>query len=186
MHNHDGLYLRLGIGFGYMSTKGEIDRPNSQELDITGSGLTGEFMIGGTPAPGFVIGGGTMGLTIFNPKFELDGQERDTDANSVDLSMLGLFVDVYPDPKKGLHFQAMVGYAQLSSDETDSDDERPDGLGLAAGVGYEWWVGEQWGIGILGRVIYASTKLEERIGTSTADITYTSLAPALLFTATLH
>ncbi len=80
----------------------------------------------------------------------------------------------------------MVGYAQLSSDETDSDDERPDGLGLSAGIGYEWWVGEQWGVGVLGKVIYASTKLEDRVGTSNVDITYTSLAPALLFTATLH
>jgi hypothetical protein len=186
VHNHDGLYLRLGFGFGFMNTKGEIDLPNSSELSITGAGFTGEFMIGGTPTPGFVIGGGTSGFTVFDPKFEVDGEEVNTTADSVNLSMIGLFVDVYPDPKQGLHVQGMVGYAQLSSDETDSDDERPDGLGLAVGVGYEWWVGEQWGVGILGKLTYASTKIENSLGTTSVDVTYTTLAPALLFTATLH
>jgi hypothetical protein len=186
VHNHDGFYLRLGIGFGFMNTTGEVDVPGSNELKITGAGLTGEFLIGGTPAPGFVIGGGTMGFTVFDPKFEVNGQEQNTTADSVNLSMIGLFVDVYPNPEQGLHIQGMIGYAQLSSDETDSDDERPGGLGLSVGVGYEWWVGEQWGVGILGKLAYASTKIDGTVGGTSVDITYTTVAPALLFTATLH
>ena len=182
---HDGFYLRLGFGIGFMNTTGEANLP-SPELKVTGTGFTGEFLIGGTPAPGFVIGGGTMGFTVFNPKVEVDGQEQSRTTDALNLSMIGLFVDVYPDPKQGLHIQGMVGYAQLSSDETDSDDERPEGLGLSVGVGYEAWVGEQWGIGILGKVAYASTKIDGSVGGLSADITYASVAPALLFTATLH
>jgi hypothetical protein len=52
-----------------------------------------------------------------------------------------------------------------------------------AGVGHEWWVGEQWGVGILGRLTFLSLEGEDD---SNVSWSHQMLLPAVLFTATLH
>jgi len=159
---------------------------NASDFKIKGGGIAHQFLIGGTPTPGFVIGGGAMGVTIPNATREVDGEQVNVYGDDdVILSMLGVFVDVYPDPTSGLHFQGLVGYAQLSSSDSDAADN-PTGIGLSAGVGYEWWVGEQWGIGLLGKLMYASTKDSANSLSGPVDLKYSTVAPALLFTATNH
>ncbi len=185
IHYHDGFYLRLGLGMGYFTTSVTVDPAPAvtRDVKITGLAIVGEFLLGGTPAPGFVIGGGSMGASVPSAKLEVDGQQVDTASDNVALSMLGIFMDVYPDPSAGLHIQGMVGFAQLSSNDDNNSDDNPTGLGLALGIGNEWWVGEQWGIGVMGRLMYANTNLDLN---NSITGKYSTLVPGLLFTATLH
>ncbi|MBX3128238.1 MAG: hypothetical protein KF718_16055 [Polyangiaceae bacterium] len=188
VHFHDGFYLQFGLGLGSMSTSATIDPApsNPPDVSITGMGVAGQFLLGGTPAPGFVIGGGSMGFSAPRAKLKEDGQEVALDDETFNLSMLGLFVDYYFDPTQGFHLQALIGFAQLSSDDSDAD-ENPTGVGLSLGLGYEWWVGEQWGLGVLGKLMYASTSVDVDLVTGgTGSIKYQTLVPALLLTATLH
>lgn len=188
VHYHDGFYLNFALGVGSMTTTVTADPapPVSNDVKITGVGVAGQLLFGGTPAPGLVLGGGTMGLSIAKAKLTVNDQEVPVQDDTVVLSMIGPFVNYYVDPEGGFHILGYLGFAQLSSNDTDSNDE-PVGFGLVAGVGYEWWVGEQWGLGVLGKFMYANTQLDvDLVGGGTATAKYQTLVPALLMSVTYH
>ena len=92
---------------------------------------------------------------------------------------IGVFADIYPDPQNGLHFQPFIGWGGLeASVNGNSGGSDPTGLVLAAGAGYDWFVSDNWSIGVMGRFGYAPLKLEET--------SYSTIAPALLATFTYH
>ena len=55
-------------------------------------------------------------------------------------------------------------------------------VGIVLGAGYEWWVEDQWSLGVLGRVQYAHLSWSGA-GTEETD---SVLAPGLLMSATFH
>src|SRR5690349_17996812 len=57
-HQHEGFYLRLGGGFGYVGANVETDA-----VDLNSDGVTLDFeaLIGGSPGPGLAIGAGIIG-----------------------------------------------------------------------------------------------------------------------------
>jgi hypothetical protein len=185
VRTHDGFYLRLGIGLGYGT--GEV-RPNgsSSELSVSGTALAVELSVGGTPAPGLVLGVGSFGAGLPKTTYEQGGFEAD--AGQLILSSIGPFVDWYVDPHGGGHVQAGIAYAVGQQEKGDDLPENYAGSGFAlmAGAGYEFWTGEQWGVGVLGRIQYFK-------GTGTGDdpslgfeYDFSMLVPAILFSATHH
>ena len=92
---------------------------------------------------------------------------------------MGAFVDYYGNPDNGFHVLGEVGYAQLKA-TTANVTQNLSGLGLAAGIGYDWWVSNAWSLGILGRFMFSPMRREE------FDSTNLMYRPSLLFTATYH
>jgi hypothetical protein len=204
---HDGFYLRLGIGAGYMLAPTTVTTSGSDdETTFTTKGLAvaSEFAMGGTVAPGLVIGGGVYGISAPSAKaddFKDDGEAIDDlegEWDMISLSIVGPFIDYYFNPEAGLHLQLAVGLASSSVSEgefkmagegsIDTDDETGSGFGAMLGFGFETWAGEQWSVGGLIRVLYADTTIEADLpGTSTeADWKTKSVIPGVLFTATYH
>jgi hypothetical protein len=197
VHFHDGFYLRLGIGLGYgrMSLTQEGD---DDENVVSGLAIPIELSLGGTLAPGFVLGIGSFGAALPSPKAESGGEELEGEYTQV-LSTIGPFVDYYIWPDQGVHVQAGFAFAVAPftsrDDETDTEMKiSPTGWAAMFGVGYEGWVGEQWGIGALARLQYARVSADEitfeqdgdEIDSQDVDMSGHVLVPALLFTATLH
>ncbi|MFO0571749.1 MAG: hypothetical protein U0263_39355 [Polyangiaceae bacterium] len=183
-HTHDGFYLRLGIGVGSYSGESKPDG-GGYTIDVSGVGPSVEIALGGTVAPGVVIGGGIYGSTIPTPKYEY--QNLSEDGGQAVGSMLGPFVDWYFDPHGGFHAQAALGYTAISAAKGDNypgEDSSGGGTGVMAGVGYEAWVGEEWGVGGLARVHYFSGEVEGDDSGNKSDVSGTVLS--ILFTATLH
>jgi hypothetical protein len=172
---HDGFYLQLDVGLGYLSTTAEV-----LNTEITYSGVTipSALLIGGTVGP-VVIGGGFFGDYAPSPSAEVGGTSMELEDVSLTLIGIGVFADFYPDPHGGLHFQPFVGWGGLtaSSEGRDSGSD-PTGLVLAIGAGYDWWVADEWSIGVMGRFAYAPLKLD--------DVSYNTIAPAVLATFTYH
>lgn len=181
---HDGFYLRLGLGPGYLNDTGKLSLAGTNfDFSVKGSGLVNEILLGGTPAPGLVIGGGFQSASFRHPTVRLG--DLSSDANqAVLVGSIGGFLDYYPDPIDGLHFQGFLGFATLSSQDRQgrSSTRNPAGLALSAGLGYEWFVSRDWSIGVLGRVQYVRAKLSE------ADLEETDsvLVPGLLASFTYH
>jgi hypothetical protein len=191
-YNHDGFFFRMGLGLAYASAPLEID--GDDQGSAKGVGVSVEFLFGGTPAPGIVIGGGVIGHNFPDVTLEdEDGDEAPFDA-SLSFTTVDVFLNLYPDPKQGFQVQALlgIGFAELLNDDGDSaivDSDGDDvvfvGPVVGAGVGYEGFVGQQWSLGVMGRILYAplSATLDED---NDIDATTKMLVPSVSFIATLH
>jgi hypothetical protein len=173
---------------------------------LAGAAAALEVALGGTPSPGIVIGGGVYQSMVFSPRvdeYQLGGAtlQADYESDSADLVLVAFFLDAYLDPRGGFHVQAGVGPARMVVGAADDCSQlesfggclslagqEVDGLGLMLGVGYEIWAEEQWGVGLLGRLLYAAVSgdAEASFSAQEVEVDHSVVAPALLFSATLH
>ncbi len=183
---HNGFYLRFGIGAGYLVAAATADSGNTKR-DAGQQGFTVPFeiAIGGSPTPGFVIGGGVWSLNVpaaQNTVGRGDFAKTDTAAYG-GLTQLGLLFDLYPAPRAGFHLQAAPGFALAYLGDTHDGHLVGGGFAGMAGLGYEGWVSDNWGLGVLARLQIISAKL-----TNADSETYSglALAPSLLMTTTFN
>jgi hypothetical protein len=183
---HDGFHFSIGVGAGYaiMSASLDPEPPTGTDISISGAGVAGQLLFGGTPAPGLVIGGGSQGGHFFSPKVEVDGTEVDSDGD-LSANLLGPYLQYYFTPNQGFYAQVMLGIASMD-DGNDDTDGLATGFGASAGLGNEWWIADQWGIGVLARCQFLATSQELEAPGATADISYTAIVPALLVNFTYH
>jgi len=198
-HVHDGFYMRLGTGFGmYREQLQNDDDASVHGGDVSGSTIgfasVGEFAIGGTLGRGWVLGGGFYTATLLTGHYKDDDDNEGTlplemDPDLRDLVVFGPFVDWYPNPRKGFHLQAALGLAALTSRsggrwDDDDDGYEAVGAGIVLGVGYEWWVGDEWSLGVLARTQAAALTGED--DEKVRWVHGASATPSLLLTLTYH
>ncbi len=198
VERHDGFYLRLSLGPGAVNTRVESDLTagSTTTFDINGFGLGFDLMIGGTPATGLVLGGMLTGTSANKPTLTpdegfVDNAERELDG-TLNFGQIAFFADYFPDEYGGFHFGGWLGLATVtysrdssSSSSSGNDDDVAGSSGFGAGlmVGYDWFVGKQWSLGILGRGSLGATSNnessnlieEERIGANSWAIMFTAL-----------
>jgi hypothetical protein len=154
---HDGFYLHIEAGLGYLSTSGD----GPIEESFSGLSLDTGLFLGGTVGP-VVIGGGFIYDTVPSPSYSLNGQDQDLGDTDISLYMIGIgpFVDVYPDPKSGLHFLGFAGWGGLEASVNGNvGGSDPTGLVAILGAGYDFWIADQWSVGPLARLTYAPLSL---------------------------
>lgn len=183
---HDGFFLRMGLNVGPLGVteKYELngqESPNESEF----SGMTSGFdlLIGGTPATGFALGGALIVTNTSDPTVKIGGVEGTADGSLI-LGGIGVFANYYLDPTAGLHFQGLLGYGSLDYVRSDgaSGTNDPSGAFLGLGVGYDFWIGDEWSVGPFGRVLYGSFTSE----VTGAKATDTYLYPSIGVAFTLH
>lgn len=181
---HDGFYFRFGFGAAYGRVSSEASAAGvSAEATYTGTGPAYELLLGGTPAAGWVLGGGFVGQDIVEPTVKVEQSpsgEVVAHNQALGIGALGPFVDWYPDDRSGVHLGALAGLGVIGL--TNENDESATGLGLSLFGGYDFWVGEQWSIGPQARVLWV--RASRRISDVTFDDSATSIQ--LLFSALLH
>jgi hypothetical protein len=181
VHEHDGFYFRGGIGGGYASMDGSL---GNTDVTIKGGGLALELLFGGTPTPGLVIGGGFVFMSLNKPTVEINGQEFDS-KNNLSYGLIGVFVDVYPDPTGGFHVGGMLGFANASVSDTEgssSSSASVSGPGGFVQLGYDFWIGEQWSFGPNARLLWSSLKNSD----DDIDEKYTLTGFQIMASFTLH
>jgi hypothetical protein len=198
IHEHDGFYLRMGLGIGRLAAVFRSDDSAQLQGPVDGSFAKGslalEFAIGGTPAPGLVIGGtlnsSFTGDVTTNDLTVNGARATDLNYDQASLGFLGPFVDYYIDAHLGWHVQGALGIAGLTLSEVRRgntivrSETRTGGLGFAVGAGWEGWVGKQWSMGALLRLMYASVETNQ---SDTERWMYKALSfPELLFSVTYH
>jgi hypothetical protein len=199
---HDGLYFRfaLGIGMGHDHATTDAALPTDNffsftplPLDVSGSAFATatELSIGFTPTPGLVIGAGAFTTTI--PTLHAKSKSPDTGDYVFRVSQLAVLaplVDWYFFPKYGFHAEVAPGLATYVAGAGEPKIEGPlaqahtaVGFGFILGVGYDFWIGDQWSLGLLGRLSYGATSGSDGRG---ANFTHSTYSPALLITLTYH
>ncbi len=197
-HVHDGFYLRMGLGAGALAAA-EGNRAGAESIWSTG-GAGMEFGMGGAIGSGFMLGGRLLGVGGDSITWQ-HGNEQTDWPGSLSLSSVQLFADWYLSPGSGFHLQAGLGPSVLSYDPLGGrprkgDDVTSDleGFGGAIGVGWEGWVGDEWSIGGVLHLQFASFQgaFDDGAGAGTPGLVGSIneqvdvVAPMLLFTATYN
>jgi hypothetical protein len=180
----------MALGGGFMSDASTLEGPTYKgKVDASGGAVALEVAIGGALSPGLILAGTYTAHTVGDAKLTHDtrtqGAATYRPAHDPGLTMLGAMIDVYPSPKGGFHLGGALGLASLRvrADEDDlSSSNAQNGFGLAPHVGYEWWVANYWGLGVLGRFIFARTTGDYADGRE-KDIV---IGGAILFSATYN
>jgi hypothetical protein len=170
-HMHDGFYFGVTGGLGYYSSSADMGGFSGFTLPSS------SLMLAGTIIPGLAVGGGFVVDYSSGATVDQGGQEVDFPGAQMVVA-LGAFADYYLDPRKGgLHFQGFVGWGGLEETEGAGGSD-PTGLTMFAGAGYDMFISDNISVGGLGRIMYGSHSL--------GNMSFTTIAPAVLGTLTLH
>jgi hypothetical protein len=193
-HEHDGFYLRLHIGPGYTHMSA-----NSTGNDIVISGTSGAFglAMGGAVTGNLILFGTFTFASISNPNIKVNGMS--TDANGLPFSTGGGTADsfgigagaaYYIEPTNlYLSGSLLANQLQINDSNGSSVGQTNFGVGFEGLVGKEWWVSDNWGLGVAAQFLWASMKDKaDATGlVTTGDTpTWTSAAFSLLFSATYN
>jgi hypothetical protein len=192
---HDGFFLRMSLGLEAAVLNRSVDAEVGEvagyegDSEVRGGALSTELTIGGTPARGLVVAGSLYSGGVYDAKIERDdGSDGELDG-ALHLSMMAVTLDYYFEETGGFHLGGslgpVLGWARLPEGSL-FEYIGGWGGGIAFNIGYDWWVGRQWSLGILGRFLLAglSGKGTESGITASEEDGYGSLS--LLFTAVYH
>jgi hypothetical protein len=178
-HLHDGFYLRLHLGAGETHFSGAYGNGNT----VTASGGSGSFgvAIGGAVAPNFIVFGTVFGVG-FSPSVKIGGVDAGLNNSSAALAGIGVGAAYYFEPAN----LYLSGALALTSAEIDDANSNPiyqtrDGIGVQLMVGKEWWISQDWGIGLAGEFIGASMKDK-----GDSSVTWSADTFSILFSATYN
>jgi len=151
----------MAVGLGFGGAVVSSDSKSIGDYSLGGAGAGFDLWIGGTPTPGLAMGGALSGVGLGASKRSVDGHRVDGDV-SASTGLLGYFVDVFPDPERGLHFGGALGLASAGSEIKASGRKFAGaGLGLQAWGGYDFWVGPQWSLGAMLRFAGSVTRQDD-------------------------
>jgi hypothetical protein len=144
--------------------------------------------MGGRIGKGVVFGGAyfrDQGLSLSVEDEVTDGDEPQLEDTTFSLDRVGPFLEWYPNPDGGLHFQALLAWGDFNMHRPDGIEvDDPSGLFMSLAAGYEWFVDERWRVGALARLTYAPLDVSETAaGTNTSVDLF---SPSLLLNATYH
>lgn len=172
-HTHDGFFLNLALGFGHQSFDYEA---NKAPYDLEASGMSGEFDIklGGRIATNTLLHASILGITN-NEDLDIKSQDGyeigSTSGQNENMTILGIGVTYYFP--MNVFFSGTIGMAQFTLQNSDSENDRAEGstdtgLGFQLAVGKEWWVSDNWGLGVSAAFTYGSAEDKNDAGDASA------------------
>ena len=177
---HDGFYFRFALGGGGMTATQHIDG-FSPDPSITGGGVAMDLALGGTVAPGLVLGGDYIFQQAVKPTIKYGDTSIATD-NNANFGVIGFMVDWFPDPEGGFHFGGTIGAAAMTvSNQTGTTTNSRTGFGGSLGVGYDFWVAREWSFGILGKFAGGSVGGTDNGNHDSLKVSTFSLLATVLF-----
>src|SRR5450432_3999029 len=146
-HLHQGFYLRSSVGFGdYHASFSDGNRQN-QNFDEQGNSLSLDLLIGGSPSPGISIGGGLLLEPLFGADYDRSGTGLGSHGGSS--TLIGPFIDGFPDATRGWHLGGLIGLAAQSFQNVNNSTGKTAtaaGLGGSVWFGYDFWVAGEWAV----------------------------------------
>jgi hypothetical protein len=182
VHEHEGLFLRLGIGLGYLNLRTEF---MDEDLDIKGPAGHLQVALGGNLSSNLILFGQLFVNAINEPTVEFNGEEAEAEDMTASLGAVGIGMAYYLPSNVYFSGTLAVSQLRLSDDSGDEDNDAETEIGPAfmAQIGKEWWVSDNWGLGLAGQFILSSNKDDED-AEGEIDVTWTTVGFGLLFSAT--
>lgn len=172
---HDGQFLHVAYGMGWMWTSADLDGEN---FDFNGFTFDGELSLGGMLRENLALHGTFFNWIVINPTVQSESSNTDVAHTGFAFGTTYYFmpVNLFASVRVGGGWmrqqRAFGGYQHAA--KTD--------FGLAGGVGLgkEWWVSDNWGVGIAGSVDFHS------LPSADFDGTFNGSSFAIRFSATYN
>jgi hypothetical protein len=180
--DHTGMFSHVGLGLGYAAANADFAYdPGRDDLSQSGVAYQLHFALGGSVMPGLAVHFSFFGFDSFGTSLKTNGREvRGVDAD-VSLSGLGAGVTYYLP--SNLYLSGAFGLGLVSAtDSTGLGQRLNPGIAAQLGVGYEFWVTSQWGLGMT----LAGTYFRATDDTTAGDETWQGFAVAPMFSATMN
>jgi len=143
---HDGFYLRLDLGLGYMGSSA-----SQNGVDASIYGFAGEFgfAIGGAVRPHHILAVHLWDVAVSNPTVSFSGTSVPTDS-TFSIFCIGPQYTFYA-PKE-VYFSVTPALSWLHGESCGNSADSNVGFGLQLALGKEWKVSEKWGLGVVGQL----------------------------------
>jgi opacity protein-like surface antigen len=171
VHTHDGLYLHLEVGVGALASSAS---QGGTKLELSGGGGGFGLSLGGAVTPNLVLAGQLWSNAVSKPTAKLNGTKlATTSSDSFGLAGIGLEVTYYVMPLN-LYLTAVPTAATLSMKSDGTSGSTKTGFALKLAVGKEWWVSDNWGLGLNVQYIYGTNKDKDDVNATFPGATFTS------------
>jgi hypothetical protein len=182
-HAHDGFFLRLSAGGGYLGVRDE----RGANATFHGSAGSFAFALGGAVSDNLILYGEGIGQQVETGELKLDYDHYRRDGGRDVNGSMGLYGGgpgfAYYFMPYNTYVSGTLLFTRLvwSEDDLDEEDSEEDnvlsepGVGLSLSIGKEWWVSSNWGLGVAGRLNYssnehASNRPLDRFGDTTKSV----------------
>jgi hypothetical protein len=175
---HDGFFLRLAPGFGWNETSSDS---GGNSLKMSGVSGLFNFAVGGAVAQDLIIQLDVSGVSTPDPKVKLNGTDISSSVSSSSTAMVGIGMTYYFP--SNFYLTGAVGMAESRNKTSGSTNSTDTGFGVNVMVGKEWWVSDDWGLGLAGQFLFTRCP-DKSFNGSRPDVDSTSFG--LLLSATYN
>ena len=160
---HDGFFLNGTAGFGYGNYLNEFNN-EGVKMESKGPQIETGFKIGGAIIPNLILHANINVNTILSSikASNKNGDEAQTSSNSFKVILFGAGVTYYLPSELNIFLSASAGIADyteicaLGESVSSHDDE----FSFNLSAGKEWWINNEFGIGIALSYNHTSAKSE--------------------------
>lgn len=174
--HHHGTFIRPDLGGGYINSTASN---NGTSVTINGAVASFGFAIGGAVADRKIVAFHIWDVVATNPSVTVGSNPANSINATLTLIALGPEYTAYSENNFYFSISPALTRATLAANGTTTDTNL--GFGLRAGIGKEWWVSENWGIGLVGHLSASSNH-----DSGTSDATWQSVGVSLAFSATYN
>jgi len=152
---HDGFFLRLSLGLGGARVKGSSDPYDGSPVTFSGVDLGGSIAVGGSVLENFAVHADYFFANVFDASTKGGLYDSSLGRNlgftyngDVGMHALGAGVTYYFMPVN-IYLAGSIGLAVTQWERSDGQ-RQSSRMGVAGQliVGKEWWVEQQWGLGV--------------------------------------
>lgn len=177
-NKHDGFFLRLAPGLGVMSTS---EKFGVDKYEYSGTSGLFNFAIGGAISENFIVHLDISAASISEPQLKINGQSVNNTTDDHATSLLGIGLTYYFP--SNIYLTGAVGRANTELRANGNTYRTDDGYGFNLMLGKEWWVSENWGLGVAGQWLYTKCPDKPYAGTA-PDVKASSIG--VMFSATYN
>jgi hypothetical protein len=184
VETHDGFYLRMFLGFGYMQSHASV-LGNTEKL--YGPAYAFDLALGGAVAENLIVFGELALINVDSPTVSFAGTSATGGGASVDHAGVGPGVAYYLMPLN-LYLSGAVIFGRVQVQDKSSNDvvgQTKVGVGLNLVAGKEWWVSANWGLGVALHFMVA-TNTDSSSDLTPSSTRFTTTGGTIAFSATYN
>jgi hypothetical protein len=181
---HDGGYLRLQFGYHSITMTG---KSASDKVEYSGGGASVAVAGGFAVMPHLIVFAEGMLAGSANSDVKLNGLSSGSTQYGANVEGIGIGVASYFGPNLFVAASVLLADATFDDGNGNTVASSKSGVAFDLTAGKEWWVSDNWGLGVSGQMVLGSMKMgkdpDPVLGVP-AD--YTSIGFSLLFSATYN